>query len=87
MHPHGTCDTGGDGGRHETARQHGAPGVGVSGPSRRRAPLSGFLAAVAAPLALPLQAQAQTTYVKNLSQGGRRRRRPVHATHRAPAAL
>ena len=62
MQPHGTCDTGDDTGSHETARKHAAPGrpgrVRLRSLTARAA--CGVLVAVAALLALPLQAPAQT---------------------------
>ena len=62
MHPHGTCDTGDDAGSHATARTHAAPGRPGRGRLRSRPARAAtvLLAAVAALLALPLQAQAQT---------------------------
>ena len=63
MHPHGTCDTGDDAGSHATARTHAAPGRPGRGRLRSRPARAAtvLLAAVAALLALPLQAQAQAT--------------------------
>ena len=63
MHPHGTCDTGDDAGSHATARTQAAPGRPGRGRLRSRPARAAtvLLAAVAALLALPLQAQAQTT--------------------------
>ena len=63
MHPHGTCDTGDDAGSHAPARTHAAPGRPRRGRLRSRPARAAtvLLAAVAALLALPLQAQAQAT--------------------------
>ena len=63
MHPHGTCDTGDDAGSHATARTHAAPRRPGRGRLRSRPARAAtvLLAAVAAFLALPLQAQAQAT--------------------------
>ena len=63
MHPHGTCDTGDDAGSHATVRTHAAPGRPGRGRLRSRPARAAtvLLAAVAALLALPLQAQAQAT--------------------------
>ena len=70
MHPHGTCDTGDDAGSHAPARTHAAPGRPGRGRLRSRPARAAtvLLAAVAALLALPLQAQAQATYVSNLNE-------------------
>ena len=70
MHPHETCDTGDDAGSHATARTHADPGRPGRGRLRSRAARTAtvLLAAVAAILALPRQAQAQTTYVSNLNE-------------------
>ena len=70
MHPRGQCDTGGDAGSNETARQRAEPGQ----PGRVRVRslavrgLAAGLLVAAALLALPHQAQAQTT-VKMVGNG------------------
>ena len=71
MHPRGQCDTGGDAGSNETARQRADPGqpgrVRVRSLAAARAAAVAILLAVAALLALPLQAQS-AVLVSNLGQ-------------------
>ena len=72
MHPRGQCDTGGDAGSNETARQRAEPGQ----PGRvrvrslaARGLAAGLLAAVAGLLALSPQAEAQVNSVPTFDDG------------------